>query len=110
MQTNNRLFDDLARVASGAAGTFAGLKGEVEAVIKEHLNRMLSEMDLVTREEFDAIKAVAQTARMEQEALAKRLDELEAKLSAAVKKPAAKTSSISPASTMMMITLPHLPG
>lgn len=93
MQTNNRLFDDLARVANGAAGTFAGLKGEMEAVVKERLNRMLSEMDLVTREEFDAIKAVAQAARMEQEALVKRVDELEAKLEAALKKPAAKKTA-----------------
>ncbi|WP_119459165.1 accessory factor UbiK family protein [Rhodospirillaceae bacterium SYSU D60014] len=77
MQTNNRFFDDLARVAAGAAGSFAGVRQEVEGRLREQLERILAGMDLVTRDEFDAVKAMAAQARTEQEALAARLAELE---------------------------------
>jgi BMFP domain-containing protein YqiC len=80
MQSQNRFFDDLARVAAGAMGTLSGLKGEVESRIREQLERVLASMDLVSRDEFEAVKAMASKARSEQEDLAKRLAELESRL------------------------------
>ena len=82
MQTENRLFDDLARVASGAINTLGGLREEIELRVKERLERLAGEMDLVSREEFDAVKAMAAKARAEQTALAVRVAELEAALAA----------------------------
>jgi len=78
MQTNNRLFDDLARVANGAAGAFAGLRGEMEAMVKARLERVLAGMELVTREEFEVVRLMAVKAREENEALRARIDALEA--------------------------------
>src|SRR5215467_5883832 len=80
MQSQNRFFDDLARVAAGAVGTLSGLKGEVESRIREQLERVLAGMDLVSREEFEAVKAMAAKARSEQEDLTKRMAELESRL------------------------------
>ncbi len=78
MQTQNRLLDDLARVASSALGVAAGMRTEVEARLREQFERVLSQLDLVPREEFDAVKAMAIKAREEQELLAERLARLEA--------------------------------
>ena len=89
MQTENRLFDDLARMANGALNTLSGLREEIENRVRERVERMLSDMDMVPREEFDAVKAMAQTARTEQEALAAKVAELEARLSALAGAPAA---------------------
>ena len=80
MQTSNRLFDDLAKVASGAMHTLGGLREEVETRVRERLERVLADMDLVTREEFDAVRAMAAKARSEQEELAGRLARLEVEL------------------------------
>ena len=80
MQSQNRFFDDLARVASGAMGTLTGIKGEVETRLREQLERVLAGMDLVSRDEFEAVKAMAAAARAEQEDLARRLGELEQRL------------------------------
>ena len=80
MATNNRLFEDFARVAQGAAGALAGLRDELEGRIKDQVDRVLSRMNLVRREEFDAVQAMAAKARREQEALAARLAVVEAKL------------------------------
>ncbi len=85
MQTQNRLLDDLARVATGALGVAAGMRGEIEARLRDQFERILSHMDLVTREEFDAVKAMAAKARAEQERLHERLAALEATLAAAAK-------------------------
>lgn len=82
MQTQNRLLDDLARVASGAMGVASSMRGEVEARIRSQLDRLLDDMDLVTREEFDAVKAMAAKARAEQEDLSCRVAALEAQLAA----------------------------
>ncbi len=82
MQSQNRFFDDLARVAAGAMGTLSGVKSEVESRLREQLERVLAGMDLVTRDEFEAVKAMAAKARAEQEDLAKRLEELESLLGA----------------------------
>jgi BMFP domain-containing protein YqiC len=91
MQTQNRLLDDLARVATGALGVAAGMRGEIEARLRDQFERILARIDLVTREEFDAVKAMAAKARAEQERLEDRLAALEAKLAAG--KPARKRSS-----------------
>lgn len=83
MQVDNRLLDDLARVASGALGAFSTVRDEAEAQMRRQFERILSRMDLVSREEFDAVKAVAIKAREEQETLARRLEALEARLNPA---------------------------
>ncbi|MEK9677214.1 MAG: accessory factor UbiK family protein [Rhodospirillaceae bacterium] len=95
MQTRNRLFDDLAKVANSAAGTVAGLKDEFENTIKHRVESFLTDMNLVGREEFEAVKAVAAKARQEQEHLEARIVELEKALAAAkgTKKPAKKKSA-----------------
>lgn len=80
MQSQNRLFDDLARVASGALGVASGMRSEVEARLREQFERILSQMDLVTREEHEVVQAMAQRAREEQEELAAKVETLEARL------------------------------
>ncbi len=92
MQTDNRLFDDLARVASGALSTLAGLREEIEMRVKERFERFAGEVNLVTREEFDAVKAMAAKAREEQEELAARVAALEQRVAALEKtsKPATR--------------------
>jgi len=90
MQTDNRLFDDLARMANGALHTISGVREEFESRLREWVERWLADMDMVPREEFEAVKAVAQTARIEQEKLAARVEALEqqlAKMTAAEPKP-----------------------
>jgi len=79
MQTRNKLFDDAARLAGGAAGTLAGIRREIEALVRQQMERVLSSMDFVTRDEFDAVREMAITARKEQEALTERLAKLETK-------------------------------
>ena len=98
MQSRNKLLDDLARVAGGAAGTVAGIRGEVETVVRQRIEAVLSELNLVTRDEFDAVKAVASKARAEQEKLEKRVAELEAGAAKPAAKPAAKRGSAKAAS------------
>ncbi|MTI08971.1 accessory factor UbiK family protein [Curvivirga aplysinae] len=92
MQTKGKLFDDVAKVANSAAGVFSGFKGEIEGLVKDRIERMMVEMDLVTREEFDAVQAMAAKARQEQEKLAERVETLEAEV-ASLKKPAAKKTT-----------------
>ena len=82
MQSQNRFLDDLARVAAGALGTLSGVKTEVETRLREQLEKVPSGMDLVSRDEFEAVKAMAAKARAEQEDLVKRVAELESKLAA----------------------------
>jgi len=94
MQTQNRFLDDLARLAAGAAGSVAGIRQEIEARVREQLERLLRGMDLVKREEFEVVKAMASRAREEQEALAARLALLEARLAA---KPASEQPPDTPA-------------
>lgn len=103
MQTDNRLFDDLARVANGAINTLSGVREEVESRLRERVERWLAEMDMVPREEFDAIKEIAQKARTEQEDLTAKVAALEkqiAALTSAAEKPrkrAAAKSAAKPA-------------
>lgn len=78
MQPINPIFDDLARVASGALNAVGGVREEVEGRLKEQFQRWLGDMDLVTREEFDVVRDMAQKAREENDALSARLATLEA--------------------------------
>lgn len=80
MQSDNRLLDDLARMANGALNTLTGLREEIENRVRERVERLLADMDLVQREEFEAVKAMAQKARSEQEDLAAKVASLEQKL------------------------------
>ena len=82
MQSQNRFFDDLARMAAGAAGALTGVRGEIEARFRDQLERVLAGMDLVGREEFEAAKAMVAKAREEQEILLHRIDALETRLAA----------------------------
>lgn len=93
MQTENRLLDDLARMAGGAFSTVAGLRTEIEDMVKQRLERLLADLDHVPREEFDVVKAMAEKARTEQEALQKRVDALETALAAATKPRSPKTKA-----------------
>jgi BMFP domain-containing protein YqiC len=88
MQSQNRFFDDISRVASGAMGAFSGVRGEIEARVRGQLERILAGMDLVSREEFDAVKAMAAKARAEQEELLRRIAVLESAKAKTGDKPA----------------------
>ncbi len=92
MQTENRFLDDLAKLASGAFGTLQGVRDEAAARIRDQLDRWLTDLDLVTREEFDAVAAMAKAARKENIALGKRLAALDAALGIAAK-PAKKSAA-----------------
>lgn len=94
MQTRSRILDDIARLTNGAAGVASGMRDEIETLVQQRLERVLENLDLVRREEFEAIEAVAIRAREEQEALEKRVAALEKKLdSVPRRKPAAKTGA-----------------
>jgi BMFP domain-containing protein YqiC len=80
MQSQNRFFDDLARVAAGAMGTLSGMKSEIESRVREQLERVLAGMDLISGDEFEAVKAMAAKARSEQEDLERRVDDLESRV------------------------------
>jgi BMFP domain-containing protein YqiC len=79
MQTDNRLFDDLAKFVNGAAGTFAGMTREAEASFRERMKEWIGGLDFVSRDEFEVVKAMASAARDEVDALKARLDALDAK-------------------------------
>lgn len=79
-QTTNRIFDDLAKLMTDAAGAAQGVKREVDGMVRAQVERFLTDMDVVRREEFEAVKAMAEKAREENERLAARLAELEQKL------------------------------
>lgn len=109
MQSENRFFDDLAKMLNGVAGTVAGAGREAEAAMRERAKEWVGRMDFVSREEFEAVKQMAATARAETEALKARLDKLEgaakpvaaaakaAAKPAAAPKPAAKPAAAKPA-------------
>ena len=79
-QTTNRFFDEVARLMNDAAGVATGVRREVDTLIKTQAERLLRDMDVVQREEFEAVKEMAQLAREENEALKARIAALEAKL------------------------------
>lgn len=79
-QTNNRILDELARVMTDAAGAAQGLRREAESVFRNRAERVLRDLDVVQREEFEAVKAMAERARIENERLDARIEALEKRL------------------------------
>jgi BMFP domain-containing protein YqiC len=78
-QTSNRFFDDIARLATDAAGAAEGARREIETLVRGQIERLVAHLDLPTREEHEAVKEMAARARDENEALKRRVSELEAK-------------------------------
>jgi BMFP domain-containing protein YqiC len=83
MQSQNRLFDDFVKVMNGAAGTVAGMTREAQAAMQDRAREWIGGLDFVSREEFDAVKAMAAAAREENERLAARIAALEGKKASA---------------------------
>lgn len=81
-QTTNRFFDELAKMMTDAAGAAQGVRREIESIMKAQGERILREMDVVRRDEFEAVKAMAQRAREENEKLEARIAALEADVAA----------------------------
>ena len=79
-ETRSRLSDDLARLFNDAAGIAGGVRREAETVVRSQLDRLLSTMDVVTREEFEAVRDMAAKARADNEMLVRRMADLEARL------------------------------
>jgi BMFP domain-containing protein YqiC len=79
MQTRSKILDDVAQLMSNAMGVAQGAKAEAETAMKGMLDRFLADRNLVTRDEFDAVRAMAQKAREENEALKARIAALEAR-------------------------------
>ncbi|HLI99610.1 MAG TPA: accessory factor UbiK family protein [Bradyrhizobium sp.] len=82
-QTSNRFFDEIGRLMNDAAGAAQGVKREVDTLVRHQAEKILSDLDIVKREEFEAVKDMARLAREENEALKARLAVLEAKLGGA---------------------------
>ncbi|NJM51127.1 MAG: accessory factor UbiK family protein [Sphingomonadales bacterium] len=96
MQSDNKIFDDLAKMLNGVAGTVAGMGREAQENMRDRAKEWAGGLDFVTREEFEAVKQMAANARAEADALASRVAALEAAVKGASKtaaKPAAKTAS-----------------
>jgi BMFP domain-containing protein YqiC len=91
MQTENRLFDDFVKMMNGAAGTIAGMGREAQASFQERMKEWVGGMDFVSRDEFEAVKAMAIAAREENEALRARIASLEA--ASPARKPAKGTAA-----------------
>jgi BMFP domain-containing protein YqiC len=81
-QTTGRLYDEFAKLMNDAAGVAQGVRREFDTVLRSQAERILRDMDLVHREEFEAVKEMARLAREENEALKGRIAALEAKLAA----------------------------
>ena len=79
-QPRGRLFDDVSRLVSDAAGMASSVRREVETIVKTQMERLLSSMDVVQREEFEAVKEMAALAREQNDKLEARIKALEAKL------------------------------
>jgi BMFP domain-containing protein YqiC len=79
-QTNNRFFDEIGRLMNDAAGAAQGVKREIDTVVRNQAEKILRDLDIVKREEFEAVKEMARLAREENEALKARIAALEAKL------------------------------
>ncbi len=93
MQTRNKILDDISQLMTNAMGVAQGAKGEAETAMNSWIERWLADRDFVTREEFDAVRTMAQKAREENTALSARLEALEkapAKKAPVKKKPASR--------------------
>lgn len=86
MQSDNKIFDDFVKFVNGAAGTLAGVGREAEAGARARAKEWIGGLDFISRDEFEAVKAMAAAARDEAEALRARLDALEAKAAKPAKK------------------------
>ena len=87
MQTRNKMMDDISKLMTNAMGVAQGAKTEAETAMKSMMDRWLADRDFVSREEFDAVRAMAQKAREENEVLLARLDALESKPAPKTKRP-----------------------
>ena len=95
MQSQNRMLDDLVKMMNGAAGTIAGMGREAESGFRDRMREWVGGLDMVSREEFDAVKAMAAAARDQNDALEARIAALEASAAKPAKaKAAAKTPPI----------------
>ena len=83
-QSSNRLLDEFARLMTDAAGAAQGVKREIDTIVKTQGEKILKDMDIVRREEFEAVKAMAEKARAENERLEARIAALEARLATSV--------------------------
>ena len=96
MQSQNRIFDDFVKVMNGAAGTLAGMTREAQTAMQERMREWVGGLDMVSREEFDAVKAMAASAREESQALKARVEALEAALASSAARPAASKARRKP--------------
>ena len=80
--TSTRFFDELAKLMTNAAGAAQGVRREIDTLVKTQVERVLNDLDVVQREEFEAVRAMAQAARQDNEHLAARIADLEAKIAA----------------------------
>jgi BMFP domain-containing protein YqiC len=87
MQSENRLFDDFVKIVNGAAGTIAGMGREAESSIKDRAKEWMGGLDFVSRDEFEAVKAMAAAAREEAAMLRTRLDAMESRTAPAAASP-----------------------
>jgi BMFP domain-containing protein YqiC len=83
VQTTNRIFDEMAKLMNDAAGVASGVRREFDTVFRTQAERILRDLDVVQREEFEAVKEMARLAREENEALKVRIEALEAALASA---------------------------
>jgi BMFP domain-containing protein YqiC len=80
MQKDNKFFEDIARLTSGAAGGLLEMKREIDSIVAAQLEKLLQRMNLVTREDFDTVQGMLAKSRIEQEEMKKRLDALEQRI------------------------------
>ena len=95
-QTQNRVLDEIARMFTNAAGAAQGVRQEVETVIRSQAERLVADLDLVPREEFEVVREMASLAREENEALKARIEALEAALASKSAAPKAKSAKSAP--------------
>ena len=95
-QTSNRIFDEMARLMNDAAGVAQGVRREFDSLFRSQAERILRELDVIPREEFEAVKEMARLAREENEALKARIEALEAKAASKKAKPAAEPAAEPP--------------
>lgn len=83
--TSSKFFDEVAKLMTNAAGAAQGVRNELDTLVKTQVERVLGDLDVVQREEFEAVRAMAQRAREENDTLSARITELESKLTSAAK-------------------------
>ena len=91
--TSSRFFDEVAKLMTNAAGAAQGVRNEIDQLVKTQVERVLGDLDVVQREEFEAVRDMAQKAREENDKLTARIAELEAKLGVAKTAPAKKAAA-----------------